>query len=122
MASLLLQPEGFNANDSKQNKFLSWQTWDLQRIMVYGLHELSTDFIATYGNNFFLSPKRLNGSSIETLFSQLKYISGGKLSAVNYQHAKDAYLLKVDIHGKHYGEPDYRNVPLYLRQWQNLKK
>ena len=118
ITNLLQQPGGYDANASQQKKFLAWQTWDLQRIMVYGLEALSHDFIGKYGDNFYVQPKRLNGSAIETLFSQFKFIAGGKLSAGNYAHARAAYLLKVDIHGRHFGEADYRNVPLYLRQWQ----
>lgn len=122
ITGLLQQPGGYRATDSKQKKFLAWQTWDLQRIMVYGLQELSNDFIAKYQDNFYLKPKRLNGSAIETLFSQFKFISGGKLSAANYATARAAYLMRVDIHGRHYGEADYRNVPLYLRQWQLMRR
>ena len=85
------------------------------RIMVYGFAGLCDDFFTKYNDNFFIMPKRLNGSAIETLFSQFKYLTGGKLSSTNYATARAAYLMKVDIHGSHFGEKDYRNVDLYLR-------
>ena len=122
LTRLLQQPGAFNPNDNKQKYFLSWQTWDLQRVMVYGFKELCDDFIRKYGDNFFISPKRLNGSAIETLFSQFKNISGGQLTAANYQTAKAAYLMRVDLHGRHHGENDYRNVPLYLREWHLMRR
>ncbi len=64
--------------------------------------------IAKYEDNFFLRPICLNGSAIETLFSQFKYTSGEHLSSANYPHARLAYLMKVEIHGIHHGEDNYR--------------
>ncbi len=116
ITGLINMPGGYNAKDSKQKCFLSWQTWDLQRMLVYGFKELCADFINKYGDTFYLTPKRLNGSAIETLFSQFKDSAGGTLSSSNYATARASYLMRVSIHGKHHGEADYRNVPLYLRQ------
>ena len=79
-------------------------------------HDFCQDFFGQYGDNFYITPKRFNGNAIETLFSQYKYITGSKLSATNYATARASYLMRVDIHGRHHGESDYRNVPLYLRQ------
>ncbi len=114
--SALITNEGYNAADSRQKSFLAWQTWDLQRVLVYGFKELCQEFFTKYGDNFFLSPKRLNGSAIETLFSQLKDRAGGKLSSTNYATARASYLMQVAIHGRRHGEAEYRNVPLYVRQ------
>jgi hypothetical protein len=105
-----------------QKKFLAWQTWDLQRIAVYGFSGLCADFFRKYSNNFYLAPMRLNGSAIETLFSQFKYITGGKLASSNYATARAAYLTKVDVQGKYFTNDDYRNVPLYIRQCELSKK
>jgi hypothetical protein len=116
ITSILQGNEDYKAGSATQSFFLSWQTWDLQRIMIYGFKEFSEDFFTKYGDNFFISPKRFNGSAIETLFSQFKHITGAKLSAANYAQARAAYLMRVDIHGRHHGEADYRNVPLFLRQ------
>lgn len=120
ITSIIQDNPDYKAGSSTQRDFLSWQTWDLQRVMLYGFKEFAEDFFQKYQNNFFISPKRFNGSAIETLFSQFKYITGSKLSAANYAQARAAYLMKVDIHGRHHGEADYRNVALYLRQ-QNLQ-
>jgi len=40
----------------------------------------------------FVSPLRMSGSSIESLFSQFKHNAGGKLDACNY--ARCAHLVK----------------------------
>jgi hypothetical protein len=116
LTTVLLNNPAFKAGSSTQKCFLAWQTWDLQRVMIYGFKEFAEDFFMKYGDSFFISPKRFNGSAIETLFSQFKYITGSKLSATNYAQARAAYLMRVDIHGRHHGEDNYRNVPLYIRQ------
>ena len=116
LTGLLSQQEGYNPGDSQQKLFLAWQTWDLLRIMVFGFSKFCDDFFEKYDGKFFIIPKRLNGSAIETLFSQFKHLTGGKLSSTNYATARAAYLMKVDIHGRHSGETDYRNVDLYLRE------
>lgn len=116
LTSVIRTNRDFKAGSATQKTFLAWQTWDLQRIMVYGFSAFAQDFFTKYGNDFFISPKRFNGSAIETLFSQFKFITNSKLSAANYAQARAAYLMRVDIHGRHHGEADYRNVPLYLRQ------
>ena len=118
LSHILQTDPDFKAGHSTQQTFMAWQTWDLQRIIIFGFKEFAIDFFNKYGDNFFISPKRFNGSAIETLFSQFKHITGAKLSAVNYAQARAAYLMKVDIHGRRYGEEHYRNVSLYLRQQQ----
>ena len=70
ITELLSQPEGYQATASTQRKILAWQTWDLQRVMIYGFRDLCQDFFGQYGDNFYITPKRFNGSAIETLFSQ----------------------------------------------------
>ena len=120
--SLMQKPGGYKAAATHQQNFLAWQTWDLQRIMVHGFHLFCQNFISKYEDKFFICPKRLNGSAIESLFSQLKHLSGGRLSATTYQTAKAAYLTKVDIHGQHHGESNYRNVPLFLQQSDLTRK
>lgn len=74
----------YRLSDPKQKKFIAWQTWDLQLITTYGFKAFSEYFIDKYENNFFIAPKRINGSAIETLFSQFKYTAGSKLSSLNY--------------------------------------
>ena len=116
LSALLQEYDNYKPNDVKQKLFLAWQTWDLLRIVSYGIIRLTEEFFSKYGSDFVIAPKRLNGSAIETLFSQFKHLTGGKLSATNYATARAAYLMKVDIHGRHFGEKDYRNVDLYIRQ------
>ena len=116
LTGLLSSSDSYNPSDSKQKMFLAWQTWDLMRLVYYGFSGVCEDFFKKYGDQFYISPLRLNGSAIETLFSQFKYLTGGKLSANNYATARAAYLMKVDLQGQNFGEKDYRNVELYLRQ------
>ena len=74
---------GYDPVNSSGRLFLAWQTWDLLRITWYGFKNLCIDFTARYPG-VYMAPLRLNGSVIETLFSQLKYISHGDLSATRY--------------------------------------
>lgn len=54
--------------------------FDLLRIDIYGFCET---FLSKYPG-YFISPLRLSGSAVETIFSQYKYTCGGKLNAGNY--------------------------------------
>ena len=65
--------------------------WDLLRIVVYGFNAFCTDFLSHHPNHF-VSPLRVSGSAVETLFSQFKYAAGGKLDAANYFTARTACL------------------------------
>ena len=60
-------------------------------------------------------PLRLNGSAVETIFSRLKFITGGHLSAVNYATARANLITRYGVHGRHYTDP-YRDAPLYVRE------
>ena len=59
----------------------------------------------------FVSPLRISGSAVETLFSQFKHNAGGKLDAVNYSTSRAAYLVKQGV-SKHHSGKDYRDTPL----------
>ncbi len=61
----------------------------------------------------FVSHLLLSGSAIETLFSQYKYASGGKLDAAtcNYRTARAATLVKQVV-ANHESGRDYRNGQL----------
>jgi len=52
---------------------------------------------------YFVSPLRISGSAVESLFSQYKHIAGGKLDAVNYTTARGAYLMKQIVFEDHSG-------------------
>ena len=58
-----------------------------------------------------MSPLRVSGSAVETLFSQFKYSSGGKLDSANYSTAWAACLIKQTVATHHSGK-DYRDKEL----------
>ena len=62
----------------------------------------------------YIVPMKLNGSAVETLFSQFKQTVGGKLTSINYPHAKRTYALKGNIGlGKRgSGEHGTTDIPL----------
>ena len=90
---------GFNSVDPKSKSFLAWKTWDLLRIMWQGFKLLCTNFTAQ-NPGYYVSPLRLNGSAVETLFSQLKFISHGDLSATRYPQAIASLITKGSIRGQ----------------------
>lgn len=101
-------------NDPKQTKFLSWQTWDLLRIMVFGFINLCNDFLSRHPT-YFLAPLRINGSAVESLFSQMKYATGSKLSSINYATARKAVLTKRNVHGKNASNKNIRDTYIFIR-------
>jgi hypothetical protein len=88
-ASDAIATAGMNSKGAKatltvdKKEFLAWQTWDLLRLCVYGVQNLVHDFTASHPNNFLVL-SRINGSVVESLFSQLKFSANGKLSSINY--------------------------------------
>ena len=69
-------------------------------VLWYGFKELVSDFlIENPGHHINL--KGLNGSAVETVFGQLKYITGGQLTAETYETAKASLLTKQCVHGTH---------------------
>ena len=64
---------------------------------MYGFSGFIEEFFHKYPGDHFISPLRLSGSAIETLFSQFKHASGGKLSAVNYETARATHLVKHTV-------------------------
>ena len=69
-------------------------------------------FLSQYPNHF-ISPIRLSGSAVETLFSQFKHSSGGKLSASNYAIARASHLIKHTV-SSHHSSKGYRDSALDL--------
>ena len=90
------------------------QTWDLMRLSYYGFIGFSKQFIAEHPG-YYVTPLRVNGSAIETLFSQLKQGSGGTLTASSYSSARSKLLTKRAVHGPHVKD-SYRDAPLYIRE------
>lgn len=81
--------------------------------MVYGFEGLVKHFFKKYPNHY-LVPIRLNGSAVESLFSQYKFNANGKLTSVNFAYARKALLTKLDVHGRHQSGASYRNESLNL--------
>ena len=88
----------FKPLNSKEKRFLYWQTWDLLRTSVYGFRDFIESFLQNYPF-YYIVPLKLNGSAVETLFSQFRFESHGKLTSINYSTARKTVLLKKDIHG-----------------------
>ena len=98
----------FDNVSSAQKKFLAWQSnqffdvciniviflaFDLLRVDFYGFKQFCKYFLEKYPG-YFISPLRVSGSAVESLFSQLKYNAGGKLDSVNYATARASCLIK----------------------------
>lgn len=94
--------------------------WDLLRVCVYGMTGFAEWFLHEYPNHF-ISPIRLSGSAVETLFSQFKHCSGGKLSSSNYAVARASHLIKHTV-SSHHSSKGYRDVPLDLPECALQKK
>lgn len=109
---------GYSITETTSRPFLSWQTWDLLRVMVYGFKGFCEDFLCR-NPGYTIYPVRLNGSAIETFFSQLKHTAGGHLSGVNYSTARASILTKGSV--KHKQSETYRSVPLHVRRHQLCK-
>lgn len=84
--------------------------WDLLRIDVQGFASFCHYFLSKYPS-YFISPLRLSGSAIETVFGQFKYSAGGKLDAANYRVARAAFLTK-QVSECHHSGRGYRDVSL----------
>lgn len=69
--------------------FIPLQTWDLLHLMFQGFIGLCEHFLREHPG-YFITPVRINGSAIESYFSQLKYAARGQLSAINYETAQAA--------------------------------
>jgi len=93
--------------------------WDLLKIDVYGFQTLCEDFFRHHPNHF-ISPIRISGSAVETLFSQYKYAAGGKLDAANYATVRAACMVRsiVTPHpsGKGYRDAAVSSTPVPLEK------
>ena len=101
----------FQPQSSAERRFISWQTWDLLRITVYGFTELVKRFLQD-NSGYYMYPLKANGSAAETLFSQFKFETNSKLSSVNYASARSRVLMKKDIHGSTKAAHGCRETPL----------
>ena len=64
---------------------------------------------------YFVTPLHINGSAIETLFSQLNEGSDCTLTAVLYSSSRAKLLTKRTVHGPHV-QDSYRDGPLYITE------
>ena len=94
---------------------------------MYGLKGLCACCFETYPTHF-ISPLHLYGSSVESLFSQYKHSSGGKLDSVNFVTSRAAHLVKQSVSSHHSGK-QYRDqlldtveVPLHTKQCNRQAK
>ena len=104
---------GYSITETTQRPFLAWQTWDLLRIMYYGFRDFSESFLARHPG-YTIFPIRLNGSAIETFFSQLKHTTSGQLSSANYSAARAAILTRGSVTQKKKSDT-YRSSQLHIR-------
>ena len=88
--------------------------------MWHGFRELVSDFLQRNPGHH-VNPKRVNGSAVETIFGQLKYITGGQLTAGIYETAKASLLTKQCVHETR-TKDEYRNTPLYIRETKLQRK
>ncbi len=118
-----LEGPGFNPTNSLERRFISWQTWDLLRVCVYGFQSFCSDFLQRHPG-YYITPMKWNGSAVETLFSQFKQIAGNKLDSTNYSTARKAFLTKRLVHGHKASAAvkGYRDTPLYARDMPLRKK
>jgi len=61
-----------------------------------------SDWFFTHGpgnniNEYFIAPIRINGSSIESLFSRLKFGAGGHLTALNYRSGLARIQARIEV-------------------------
>lgn len=76
--------------------------------MVYSFQQFCTYFFQLHPHHF-ISPLRVSGSAVETLFGQYKYAAGGKLDAANYA---TACLVKSAVSTCHHSGKGYRDAAL----------
>ena len=88
--------------------------------MFYGFRNLVVDFLTAHPG-YYINPRRVNGSGVETLFGQLKHTTCGNLTSCNYATAKATMLTKRSIHHKT-KQDDYRDTPLNVRQTELRRK
>jgi hypothetical protein len=106
---------------------LSFSAWDHLKIDVHGFCAFCEDYFKLHPQHF-VSPLRVSGSAVETLFGQYKYAAGGKLDASNYATARAACLVRNIVTPHHRGK-DYRDIslnstatPLEKKKYNHTKK
>ena len=80
--------------------------------MYRGFRTLCEDFLSSHPG-YFISPLRVNGSALESVFSCLKYIAGGNLASTNYATSLAAFSTQREVKNT-YAEPGYRDNTVSL--------
>ena len=84
------------------------------RVCWFGFRDFCNEFLHNHPG-FYVTPLRLNGSAIETIFSQLKHASRGSLTAVTYESARAQLLTRHSVHGPRTRD-EYRDAPVYVKE------
>ena len=90
-------------------------TWDLLRVVAHGFLSFCEWFFTKVSPNgwYFISPLRINGSALESVFSVLKHSSGGNLSALSYGPSLGKLIYrKGEVEKNKHSEKGYRDVTL----------
>ena len=82
------------------NGFLSFCEWFFTNVSPNG--------------RYFISPLRINGSALESIFSVLKHTSGGNLSAISYSPALGRLISRKALIQNKNSEKGYRDVKLNI--------
>jgi len=93
-------------------------TWDFLCIDIYGFKAFCNYFSQHPG--YFVSPLKISGSAVESLFSQFKL---GKLDACNYATARCAHLCASTHHsGSGYRDQtlSYMEIPLKKKKYGTM--
>lgn len=71
---------------------------------------------------YYIIPVRVNGSAVESYFSQLKYSARGQLSAINYESSQASIETCKAVSRKRPSEIDYRDAQLDVHPVQLMTK
>ena len=82
------------------NGFLSFCDWFFDNVAPNG--------------KYFISPLRINGSAIESIYSILKFSSGGNLSSLSYGPSLGKLINRKDMIQNKNSEKGYRDVVLNI--------
>jgi hypothetical protein len=116
------QTNNFCSAYEKMRAFLSSDTFDAVRFVVYGFKMLVANFFAKFPNDYLI-PKRLTGSPVESIFSSLRYYSAGQLTSINYDctllrlsNMQQTHLQNVKRKSQHGDDAEYRNQQISFKK------
>ncbi len=73
----------FERRIDQSRAFWANETFDNFRYLYYGMKKLVDAFVERFPS-YYLVLHRISGSSVESLFSALRYYSSGNLTSINY--------------------------------------